>query len=85
MIGEAYISVQHHYDVSDAEARKSLIEVLTSGLVRPLNGWAVLSLIEYVGGPGLFDRLIADGYAQAGCETLTLDRKMSNLPGSRIL
>ena len=31
-------------------------------------------------GPCLFDRLIADDYARAGLETLTLDRRMASLP-----
>ena len=35
--------------------------------------------------PGLFDRLIADDYARAGVEVLTLDRKMAALPGVRTL
>ena len=33
VIGEAYIAVQHHYGVSEAEARAGLISVLTSGLI----------------------------------------------------
>ena len=31
--------------------------------------------------PGVFDRLIADGYTHAGMETLTLDRQMAQLSG----
>ena len=36
-------------------------------------------------GPGLFDRLIADGYSRAGMEVLTLDQKMVSLPNARRL
>ena len=38
--------------------------------------------LEASGGPGLFDRLIADDYASAGLDVLTLDRKMAALPGA---
>ena len=41
IIGEAYIAVQHHYGVSQADARPGLFDVLRSGLVIPLNGSAV--------------------------------------------
>lgn len=85
VIGEAYVAVQHHYRVSETEAREALVYVFNSGLVQPLNGTGALQAIETTGGAGLFDRLIADGCAQTGCETLTLDRKMANLPETRLL
>ena len=80
VIGEAYIAVQQHYGVAKAEARSSLLNALQSGLVSPLNGPTVIAALEATGGPGLFDRLIAEGYARADLEVLTLDRKMANLP-----
>ena len=82
VIGEAYVAVQHHYGVSRADARAGLADILRSGLAAPLNGSAALAAIDAAGGPGLFDRLIADDYARAGLETLTLDRKMAALPGA---
>ena len=81
VIGEAYVVVQHHYGVSSADARASLLDTLRSGLVAPLNGLAVIEALEASGGPGLFDRLIADGYSRAGLETLTLDLRMARLDG----
>ena len=81
VIGEAYIVLQHHYDISSDEARSALVDVLTSGMVAPLNGQTVISVLEDTGGPGVFDRLIADGYTHAGMETLTLDRQMARLSG----
>jgi predicted nucleic acid-binding protein len=81
VIGEAYVTIQHHYRVSDGETREGLIAVLTSGLVAPANGHGVISMLEERQGAGLFDRLIADGYSREGMETLTLDRRMSSLPG----
>jgi predicted nucleic acid-binding protein len=80
VIGEAYIAVQHHYGVSKADARESLVNVLGSGLVSPLNGTGVLSALEAAGGCGLLDRLIADDYHRAGLVTLTLDQRMAALP-----
>ena len=80
VIGEAHTTLTHHYGVTDREARAGLINALTSGLVTPLGGRAVLDILEASGGPGLFDRLITDDYARAGLETLTLDRRMASLP-----
>ena len=85
VIGEAYVAIQHHYQVSDEDARATLIDVLTSGLVAPLNGQSVILALQARGGPGLFDRLIADDYSRAGMDTLTLDRRMSSLPRVRRL
>ena len=79
VIGEAYVAVQHHYRVSKDDARASLLNTLRSGLVAPLNGLAVFAALEATGGPGLFDRLIADGYSKVGLDTLTLDRRMASL------
>ena len=85
VVGEAYITLQHHYGISASDARAALVDVLTSGLVAPLNGQAVITALESRGGPGLFDRLIADDYRLAELEILTLDRRMSSLPDVRLL
>ena len=80
VIGEAYVTLQRHYGVSKQDARAELHSTLTSGLVAPLNGRAVLDALAASGGPGLFDRLIANDYERAGLDTLTLDRRMASLP-----
>ena len=85
VIGEAYVAVQHHYGVPRVAARASLRDALRSGLVAPLNGQSVIAALEATGGPGLFDRLIADGYTREGLEVLTLDRQMSGLANVRRL
>ncbi len=85
VIGEAYVAVQHHYDVSETDARSELSRALTSGLVAPLNGRAVIEALEASGSPGLFDRLIADDYSRADLQVLTLDRRMSTLPAVRLV
>ena len=84
-IGEAYAALIHHYPISSTEARAGLADVLMSGLVAPLNGYAVLDALAAMSDPGLFDRLIAIDYAGAGLETLTLDRRMSTLPEVRLI
>ena len=61
------------------------INVLSSGLVAPLNGQAVILALQSLESPGLFDRLIADDYSRVGLETLTLDRRMATLPNARRL
>ncbi len=85
VIGEAYFAVQHHYGVSRDDACATLLDSLTSGLVAPLNGPSVVAALRTPGGPGLFDRLIADDYSRAGLETLTLDRRMASLSDARLL
>ena len=85
VIGEAYVAVQHHYRVTKAAARATLLDVLESGMVAPLNGDSVLDLLRESGGPGLVDRLIVDGYARDDLHTLTLDRRMANLPRSQLV
>ena len=85
VIGETYVALQHHYGVPKSRAKESILLALQGGLILPLNGPSVLALLEATGGAGLVDRLIAEGYSQAACETLTLDRRMSNLPDSRTL
>lgn len=85
VIGEAYVAVQHHYGVTKADARSGLLDVLSSGLVAPLNGAIVNEELRASDSPGLLDRLIADDYRRDGLETLTLDRRMSGLPQVRRL
>ncbi len=85
VIGEAYVAVQHHYGVSKTDARSALHATLRSGLVAPLNGRTAIAALEATDGAGLLDRLIADDYARAGLETLTLDRKMARLADTRRL
>ena len=85
VIGEAYVTVQHHYAVSREDARIALLRTLRSGYVAALNGPDVLAILSESGQPGLFDRLIADDYRRAGLEVLTLDRRMARLPQVRRL
>ena len=85
VIGEAYIALQHHYNISKADARIALLSVLRSGLVSPMNGQSVILALEAPANPGLLDRLIAEDYTRADLETLTLDRKMATLPATRQL
>ena len=83
VIGEAYIALQHHYGITKGMARAGLLSVLTSGLIAPLNGQPVLKILQDTGGAGLLDRLTAEDYSRTVSETLTLDRRMATLPGTR--
>ena len=80
VIGEAYIALQHHYTVGKPDAKAALRSVLTSGLVAPSGGDAVLEALASQRGCGLLDRLIALQYSADELSTLTLDRKMAALP-----
>ena len=81
VIGEAYVALQHHYGVSKPDAKAALRSVLSSGLVAPSGGDAVMDALAAHRGCGLLDRLIVLQYGSDDLGTLTLDRKMAALPG----
>ena len=85
VIGETFVTVQHHYGLTGSQARAGLLRIFGSGIVAPLNGMSVLDALSATGGPGLFDRLISDDYSHAGMGTLTLDRQMASLPTTQLL
>lgn len=85
VIAEAYAVLQHHYGLAKAAAREALLSVLTSGLIEPTHGDAVLNALRATKEPGLTDRLIALDYAGFSATTLTLDHKMASLPDCRKL
>ena len=85
VIGEAFATIQFRYGMARSDARAGLLRALTGDLVAPQNGQAVLDALAATGRPGLFDRLIADGYAQSGLDTLTLDRSMARLSRAQLL
>lgn len=81
VIGEAYITLQHFYKISKADARKAMLQLFERGSLRPLNGEPILQLLQDNKGAGLLDRLIAQDYAQQDAITLTNDKKMTKLGG----
>lgn len=85
VLGECYIALQHHYGVSKPDARAGLTQVLSSGLVSPLNGPEVLAALAATSGCGLMDRLIANDYQHSKLRTLTLDKRMGALPECQAL
>lgn len=85
VIGETYITLQHHYGLSKPDARKGLREFLTGGIVGPLNGVVVLETLKVNRGAGLMDRLIAQDYESNGFTVLTNDRSMAKIAGVRLL
>lgn len=82
VIGEAYIVLQQFYGISKSDARNAMLELFSSGSLSPLNGTPVLDILQAGDGAGLMDRLIAQGYQQAGLDILTRDKKMARLPGA---
>ena len=83
VIGEAYIAIQHHYGIDKDSVRAELANALRSGLVAPLNGRAIVDLLESSGGAGVMDRLIVDDYSHRELPVLTLDQRMSSIKGAR--
>ena len=86
VIGEAYVTAHLYNGMSLERVRARLVEIQTGGVVEPQNGQPILDALDVTtGGPGQFDRLIVDGYAQSGMDTLTLDLAMARLPNARLL
>ena len=81
VIAEASAVLQHHYALSKADARAAILSALTSGLIEPAEGDAVLDARRETKEPGLTDQLIALAYAHRRATVLTLDRKIATLPG----
>ena len=82
VIGEAYIAIQHHYGIDKDAVRAGLANALRSGLVSPLNGRAIIDLLESSGGAGVIDRLITDDYSHRELPVMTLDQRMASLKGA---
>ncbi|GAB5562272.1 MAG: hypothetical protein SynsKO_39190 [Synoicihabitans sp.] len=85
VIGETYITLQHHYGLTKPDAREGLGAFLADGIVAPLNGAAVLQVLNEKGGAGLMDRLIAQDYEARGMNVLTNDRSMAKILNARLL
>ena len=85
VIGETYVTVQHHYGMTRASAKSALLAVFEMGLVTPLHGEEIISMLQESDSPGLFDRLIASDYEHNDLEVYTLDRRMSSLVNARRL
>ncbi len=78
VIGEAYMAIQHHYGLEKKVVRMAMLDVLTSGLLTPMDGPEVLEILASTKGAGLLDHLIALQGEKAQMMTLTLDRKMAS-------
>jgi predicted nucleic acid-binding protein len=85
VIGEAYITLQHFYEISKPDARAAISLLFANGHVYPLNGKDVVEVLKSKTGVGLMDRLIAQDYTARDCLVLTNDRKMAKLPGVVLL
>ena len=85
VIGEAYITLQFHYSIAKEDARGAILELFKTGSVSPLKGQTVLNILEARGGAGLLDRLIVEDYQNQGVNGLTNDKRISRLPGIKLL
>jgi predicted nucleic acid-binding protein len=85
VIGEAYITLQHHYSITKEDARAAILHLFNTGSIFPLNGQAVYGILNARGGAGLMDRLIADDYLNRGVHVFTNDKRMAKLSGISLL
>lgn len=81
VIAETYYALKFHYGSALEDIRRSLLAMLTSGLIQPEPGSAVLAVLQSkIGGKaGFVDRLIQARYEADGLTTLTLDRAQAKL------
>ena len=73
--------LQHPSALRKADTRAAILSALTSGLIEPAEGDAVLAARRETKAPGFTDRLSALDYAHRRATVLTLDRKMATRPG----
>lgn len=85
VIGEAYITLQHHYSISKKDARNAILKLFNTGFISPLNGRTVFDILSVRGGAGLMDRLIADDYQMREASILTNDKRMGKISGVTLL
>jgi predicted nucleic-acid-binding protein len=81
VIAEAWYALKLHYELDPAEVRVAILAMLTSGLVQPEPGSAVLSVLQSNAGgkAGFVDRLIQARYEAIGLTTLSLDKAQAKL------
>lgn len=89
VVSEAYFALHAHYAVPKKRAVDALREMLSSGLVDPADGPAILSVLEAAwrppAKPGFVDRLIHAQYRRASADLATFERASRRLPGTMIL
>jgi predicted nucleic acid-binding protein len=85
VVGEAYITLQHFYGISQSDARKAILHLFNTGSISPLNGQPIIDILSKSGGAGLMDRLITQDYNQHETTVLTNDKRMAKLEGARLL
>lgn len=81
VIAEAYHALKYHYEISPTDIRKGLLHMLTSGLIQPEPGSAMLSVLadKATGKAGFVDRLIQARYEADGMTTWTMDKAQSKI------
>lgn len=85
VIGETYVTVQHHYGMTRMSAKAGLLAAFEIGLAAPLHGDEIISMLQESDSPGIFDKLIANDYEHNNLEVFTLDRRMSSLANAHRL
>ena len=87
VIAEAYHALRHHYGLDPVDIRRGLLAMLTSGMVQPEPGSAVLAVLQVklAGKAGFVDRLIQARYETDGMTTLTLDKAQSKIGKTELI
>lgn len=83
-IAESYFALQAHYGIAEADARSALLQLVHDRRIAA-SPEATRALEQAGRAPGLVDRLLHAQYQRAGAETVTFDRALGRLPGTRRL
>jgi predicted nucleic acid-binding protein len=80
VVAETYHALKFHYDIDPADIRQGLQQMLSSGMVQPETGSALLTtLAGKPGKAGFVDRLIQARYESDGLTTWTLDKAQAKI------
>jgi predicted nucleic acid-binding protein len=87
VVSEVYFALQHHYGVPKSEALSLLARFLGESGVQSLGAASTVLSHPHLAtaNPGIVDRLIHAGYAQATEQMLTFERSAARLPRVRVL
>lgn len=86
---EAYFALHTHYGVPKRKAITALVQMLTEGSIRAVDGSPILDVMQTCLAssqkPDFVDRLIHAQYAVDGIELLSFEKAAGRLPNTRVL
>ena len=89
VVSETYLALHAHYQVPKTDAIGALLEMLRSGLVEPLDGPGILTVLASAARssakPGFVDRLIHEQYRRSSASMASFERAAGRLTSTTVL